>query len=223
MSGIRKVLAAAVVGLGALMSHQTSQAALVVCGDASLGVRVTTVDPAKDPNGLCYAGLTNLGDGQLVTLLDSLTGDTGDVGLIDRDEANTNGDDLLITGVGGTEGTWSFTASLWNSYERLFLYFHFGDAQDDPGLTSETDPDIFIVELMSPDAMGDWLFGPSTAKLTGLSNIALLWQGLVEGNGNGNGNGGGPGGLPEPSTVGLIGLGMLAIGALRRRKTRVGS
>lgn len=41
---------------------------------------------------------------------------------------------------------------------------------------------------------------------------------------NGNGNGGGPAngggnGVPEPATLGLIGLGMLAIGALRRRRS----
>jgi hypothetical protein len=173
-----------------------------------LGLRVTTVDPAK---ACTYAGLDNLGDPQLEALLDSILGTT-DATIIERDTGNSNGGDLNITGVGGNSGSWSIDPSVWNGDGRVFLYFHFGDAQDNPGGTSTTDPDTFIVELMEADTSGSWSFGGG--QLTGLSNIALLHA-----DGNGNGNGGGSGGpVPEPATLALVGLGLLGAAVVRRRQ-----
>ncbi len=180
-------------------------AASVTCGNASLGIRVTTVDPAKSPGGLCYAGLTNLGDPQLEALMNLLTGAT-DADIVERDNSNSNGGGLNIAGVGGTAGTWSFGSSAWGSNDRLFLYFHFGDAQDNPGPTSTTDPDIFIVELMSPDVAGKWSFSGKQ----GLSNIALI--GIGDGKLP-------PQEVPEPASLALVGLGLLAsVATLRRRR-----
>lgn len=214
MRNFRSAILSAVLGLAGALGFSAAHGATVTCGNASLGIRVTSVTPGNT-SGLCYAGLSNLGNPALESLLASLTGDPS-AEILDRDNANSNGGLLSITGVGSTNGTWSFTPALWNDYQRLFLYFHFGDAQDDPGPTSPTDPDIFIVELLRPDASGDWEFGPAEARLTGLSNIALMRTGSRNGGGPGNGGGNG---VPEPATLGLIGLGMLAIGALRRRRS----
>jgi hypothetical protein len=203
-----------------MVGMSSAQATAVTCGDATLGVRVTTVDPAKPSPGLCYAGLQNLGDGALVSLLNTLISpDTA--GLIDRDTSNSNGGPLSITGVTSTTGNWSFNSSLWSDYDRMFLYFHFGDAQDNPAPGSTTDPDIFIVELMSPDASGTWTFSRTdggTSNLNGLSNIALLGVAgdeCVPTPENGNC---GQQQIPEPASLPLAGLGLLGAWAVLRRR-----
>lgn len=206
---IKPLLAtAALTFFGSTAAHATA----VTCGNASLGIRTATVDPAL-VGGTCYGGLTNLGDDALVTLLNTQLGlvTPQTSVLIDRDAANTNGGSLSITGVGNTSGGWSFTSTLWNTYERMFLYFHFGDAQDNPGPGSTTDPDIFIVELMSPDSSGTWSFSGQQ----GLSNIGLL--GYDEGRVPPGGN------IPEPGTasIALLSFGILGgMTAWQRRRNR---
>ena len=205
MKFLKQWMAASAV---ALMSMSGAQAAIVSCGDLSLGLRETTVNPALS---CFYAGLTNLGDPALVDLMNDelglVTPDTAEI--INRDTANTNGGALNITGVGALLGTWSFAETQWDSFERLFLYFHFGDGPDNPGPGSTTDPDIFIVELNARDFTGDWSFNGRN----GLSNIALI--------GSGEGGGGGDDEVvPEPGTITLAGLALLGLAATRRRARR---
>lgn len=203
MRSLSSVLSAAMgVAVLASVGMSPAQAAVITCGNSTLGTRTVTVDPALS-GGLCYGGLTNLGDGALVSLVDSLISDTST--LIDRDIANSNGGILNITGVGGGAGGWSFASSVWDDYARVFMYFHFGDGPDTGG---GTDPDIFIVELAPEDISGTWTFSGTT----GLSNIALI------GSGEGDGGGGGPGEIPEPGMLFLMGAGLMGLGYSRRRK-----
>lgn len=215
MNLIKTILGSAAL---ALASVGAANAAVVVCGNSSLGIRTTTVDPAM--SGSCYAGMDNLGNPQLLALVNSQYGLSPSSVLVDRDTANTNGGDLSITGVGGVTGNWSFTSTLWDTYERMFLYFHFGDGPDNlPNTGSTTDPDIFIVELTKPDSAGSWEhFGGDLTKPDrfGLSNIALL--GFDDGSVP-------PGGgrLPEPGTasIALLSIGIAgATSAWRRRRNR---
>jgi hypothetical protein len=203
MRSWKKWTAAAAI---ALLGATGANAASVTCGNPSLGIRVTVVDPALT-GGLCYAGLDNLGDPALVTLMNSLLGVSAPASatLEDRDTANSNGGLLSITGVGAQTGTWSFNSSAWTNNDRLFLYFHFGDGQDRPGPTSETDPDIFIVELASPGTSGTWEFSGQT----GLSNVGLL----SFGNGGGGNNN-----VSEPASLALVGVSLLGLAAARRRR-----
>jgi hypothetical protein len=218
-NALRTAIATAVVSLvGISGAHATA----ITCGNMTLGVRTTTVDPALS---CLYAGLQNPGDPALVTLVNSLISpDTST--LVERDAANSNGGLLDITGVGGQTGGWDFDPSVWGAYGRVFLYFHFGDAQDDPSTTSPTDPDTFIVELKSPDATGTWSFGGTGAKLTGLSNIGLLGAGDPPSTCPPGTTGSPPDcretpdSVPEPGVLFLIGAGLLGLGMMRRRVSR---
>jgi hypothetical protein len=211
---IKTILSSAVL---ALASVGAANAGVVVCGNSSLGLRTTTVDPALA--GSCYAGMDNLGDPALRTLVNTQYGLSPSSVIVDRDTANTNGGGLSITGVGGGSGTWSFSDTLWNTYDRMFLYFHFGDGQDEPSPSSTTDPDIYIVELTKPDSTGSWEHFDGTdngRQQFGLSNIALL--GFDDGSVP-------PGGgrLPEPGTasIALLSIGIAgATSAWRRRRNR---
>lgn len=68
-------------------------------------------------------------------------------------------------------GTWAFNAALWDGWDRLFLGFHFGNAE---GQRAQGDPDSFIVELARAATQGSWQLGGNGAKITGLSNLYLI-------------------------------------------------
>lgn len=190
MSIIKTSLVAAVFSLGL-----SAQAAEVSCGDSNLGIRVVDVDPAL-VNGYCYAQNGNLKNEDIANL---------GLSLIEKDvygEAGSGTSGVLrFTKDGKEYGTWSFSASLWDSWDRLFLGFHFGGAGD----TTLSNPDSFIVELADPDALGRWELTGTNATITGLSNIYLI----------GKGNGGQ---VPEPGVLALLAAGLIAAGVARRRR-----
>lgn len=231
-----KTLVRVIAGtLVALASVSGAQAAAVLCGNSSLGLRTTTIDPAE--SGSCYAGLQNLGDTALEALVNTRYGIT-DADILDRDTSNSNGGLLSITGVGAAGGGWSFAPSVWADFNRVFLYFHFGDGPDNPSPTSTTDPEVFIVELVRADVVGTWIHfdGVADGKTKyGLSNIALIRSGTGQGC-NVDCNPpppppppppqcGVPGGpecvVPEPGSFGLAGVALIGLVAgLRRRRQR---
>ncbi len=190
----------------ALLSLGSAQAASVDCGNNLLGVRIVTIDPGL-VGGYCYAQVGNLQNTDITGL---------GLNLIEKDVVAdgagpaTSGN--LTYTIGGNQfGTWAINASLWNSWEHLYLGFHFGGG----GNTTPDNPDSFIVELARPNTSGTWALGGLNAQLNGLSNIYLISKTPCTTN---CGGGGGGGGAPEPASLALAGLALAAAAAVRRRR-----
>jgi hypothetical protein len=183
-------------------------ASLVSCGDSSLGVRVTLIDPGL-LGGYCYAQEGNLQNSDIAAL-----------GLfqIEKDDTNAGFSSGLLTSTGplggdangATSGTWTFDNNLWNDWDQIFLGFHFGNAT---GFGTLGNPDSFIIELARPDSSGTWELSGLNASLNGLSGLYLLRGAQVC-----QLNCGGV--VPEPSSIALLGLGLLSFAFARRRYNR---
>ena len=160
------------------------------------GKRVLTIDTTAA--GSCFAtGLQNLGDPAILSLIG------GGATMLDRDTTNNNGGPLNIGGVGSqTTGSWSFTGSGTTS----FLYFHFGNGNG----AAANNPDYFVFQLTTPTgaASGTWTAGGTGADWNGMSNIAVAYRGTTTR-------------VPEPTTLALLGLGLIGLTVVRRRRATV--
>jgi len=114
------------------------------------------------------------------------------------------GSGLGLVGIGGasftqsgSSGTFSLSSSLWDTWSEIAIGFKFGTGNN---------PDEWFVYALNPMiSSGSWQFVNVFGRGGGLSHIQLY---------------GIPGGttVPEPSTLALLGIGMLAAGFARRRK-----
>lgn len=197
-----------------LAASGSAQAASVSCGNDTLGIRLTAVDPAL-VGGLCYAQNGNI-SGDVGSLFDiDPTAAVNNLTMIGK-EVNQNGtaqsDDPLVgyTLLGATFGNWTVSETAWNTWGRVFLGFHFGGG----GNTSADNPDSFIIELMATDNAGSWALTGTGAQITGLSNVYLFGKDRCTGNCVRDPQED----VPEPATLALVGLGLLGLGYSRRRK-----
>lgn len=105
---------------------------------------------------------------------------------------------------GATNGSFTMGnyAQTWGTYEKLYVGFHWGGG---PTLTSS-----FLVEL---DKLASLTGAFSiSGDQTGLSNIYLFSRGKCTVDCGGGGND-----VPVPGTIALLGLGLLGLGAARRK------
>ncbi len=190
MSFISKSLAAILMSAASLAAN----AGPLTCSFPLIGERTMSFDDAAACTAAgVVSGGGGIGDG---TVVGSLPGST----LIDRDpnHADANEAALQITGGGDTSGTWATNASTWANYSSLYLFFHFGNAQNNLA----NNPDWFLVQLTSNDLSGTWSFSDQN----GLSNVALLGVGPRQQ-------------VPEPNSLILAALALIGLGfGLRRHR-----
>jgi hypothetical protein len=123
--------------------------------------------------------------------------------------------DLFINGVGAgydfieeadfdqtgnnPTGTFTFDSSLWDSFSNIAIGFKFG--------TGNQPDEWFVYELKSLVSSGDWDFVNMFGTGGGLSHVNLYG---IEGERQ----------VPEAGSIALLGLALVAVGAIRRRSPK---
>ncbi|GAB4233301.1 MAG: hypothetical protein Kow00109_06020 [Acidobacteriota bacterium] len=95
----------------------------------------------------------------------------------------------------GSTGTWSFDSSFWSTYSSAAIGFKFG--------TGNEADEWFVYSLQPGNTSGDWKFVNVFNKGGGLSHVNLYATRAS---------------VPEPASLTLLGLGLLASGLLLRRR-----
>lgn len=98
----------------------------------------------------------------------------------------------------GEVGTWSFDSSFWNTYSSGAIAFKFG--------TGNQPDEWFVYSLQLGMTSGDWEFINEFGRGGGLSHVNLYGTSPIQ--------------VPEPGTLGLLGLGVLGLAGMRRRQNQ---
>ncbi len=102
-------------------------------------------------------------------------------------------------------GTWEIDESFWQTYSRAVITMHVGHGGGNP--------DAFAWLITPGETSGNFTYERIAGTGGGLSNLFLFGSGPALRSGD-------PTPMPEPGTAALIGLGLVASWAARRRTTR---
>lgn len=95
-------------------------------------------------------------------------------------------------------GTWTLVANFWSMYSGAVITIHVGGGPQNPD-------DFAAFRITSGQLTGTWSFSQGAgANGGGLSNVGIWTTG--------------PRQVPEPMTLGLLGLGLAGVGLMRRRR-----
>jgi hypothetical protein len=189
MSAKAKILgSAAVLALAAVGYVTPASAVPVSCKD--LNQNYMNVDSAY-VSACLDAGVGNIGNGQNDDFLNGGNG-SGWTDIADGGWAQ-----LTQTKLGST-GTFSLNPSLWDDYATLAIGFKFG--------TGNRPDEWFVYSLNHLVSSGFWSFVNTFQRGGGLSHVVIYGGERNDTN------------VPEPTTLGLLGLGLIGLGFARRKK-----
>lgn len=191
-----------VAAIGALTLAGTAQAYTCLTDTATVNGLLAVGGGSAERKAVsegasCYFTLdsTNVNSGNINSVLGGSWTSGGTL-------SESNGSNLLFTVTSsnwGTDltGTWEIAPSFWSTYGDAWISLHVGEG--------EGSPDQWMFHVTQGATSGSFAYERYSGGGGGLSNL-FLW------------GGGTPTQVPEPATLGLLGLGLAGVGFARRRK-----